>query len=338
MATIKDVARLAGVGVGTVSRVMSGKGPVSAESEARVRAAIGELDYRPSHPARALAARTYGTIGVFVPDIGGSYYSEMLRVIDRELRACDRYMIAANGCGPSTAREQVLAAVNFVLQRGCDGLLLVSQEVLDEDFAALRDRVPHIATLNRVVPALEQGCFAVDHFRGGQIAAEALLARGHRKLAIISGPSQTADNCERLRGFHAVTRAAGIADETIACAEGDFSLEGGWAAADRLLVQGASFTGLFVANDDMAIAALSRFQSAGLQVPRDVSIVAYDDIKAGAFSSPPLTTVRIPFVELALNATNWLLNTCYDMARPVERHFEASLTLRESLAAVRSGK
>jgi len=323
---------MAGVGVATASRVISGKGSVSPATAEKVRAAVDALGFRPSHPARALAAKTYGTIGVYVPDIGGSYYSEMLRVIDRELRACDRHMIVVNGCGPITPREHVLAAVDFALLRGCDGFLLISQEVTDEDFAVLKQKLPNLATVNRIVPALGDGCFATNHYRGGQIAAEALLSQGHRELAVISGPKKTADNNERLRGFYATMRAAGIPKSAIATVEGDFSPESGWTAAGRLLERGKPFTGLFVANDEMAVAALSRFQTLGLNVPHDVSVVAYDDIKAGAFSAPPLTTVHIPFVDMALSAVKWLLNGCYDLTLPVKRDFEVQLTTRESLS------
>ncbi|WP_341678106.1 substrate-binding domain-containing protein [Niveibacterium sp. SC-1] len=334
MATIRDVARMAGVGVATASRVISGKGSVSLATAAKVHAAVKALDFRPSHPARALAARTYDTIGVFVPDIGGPYYPEILRVIDHQLRDHGRQMMVMNGGGPGTPREQVLTTLDFALQRGCDGLLLISQELRDEDFEAQRARMPRIATLNRIVPALGDGCFATDHYRGGQLAAEALLAQGHHKLAVISGPKHVADNRDRMRGFYATARAAGIPKKAIPCVEGDFSPESGWLAAGRLLELGQPFTGLFVANDEMAIAALSRFQTLGVNVPHEVSVVAYDDIKSGAFSAPPVTTVHIPFVDMAYSAVNWLLNACYGMTLPVQRDFPVSLTERASLRRV----
>src|SRR5687768_9601747 len=108
MATIKDVARLAGVGVGTASRVTSGKGSFSQDAARRVEAAARELGFRPSAIGRALSLRSTGTIGVFVPDFKGPFYGPLLHAIDTELRRNDRHMVAANGCGHDDARQQAI--------------------------------------------------------------------------------------------------------------------------------------------------------------------------------------------------------------------------------------
>ncbi len=334
MTTIKDVARLAGVGVGTVSRVISGKGPVSAASAAKVRCAIAALDFRPSHIARSLAMRSPGTLGVFVPDFGGAYYAEMLRVTDRVLREVDRHMIVVNGRGHGGPREQAIEAVEFLMQRECDGLLVVSHHLRDEDFVAISRRQPKLATLNRTVSELGAGCFAIDHRQGGRLAARALLERGHRKIAVIEGPEWAIDNRQRMEGFFAVLNEAGIASGAVLRVGGDFSLASGQPAAQTLLALGKPFTGLFVANDEMALSALYCLQNAGLRVPEDVSVVAYDDIEAAAYTSPRLSTIHIPSGELVLAALNWLLGVCYGMERPVQREFAVGLTLRESLRSI----
>ena len=126
MITIKDVARLADVGVGTVSRVLSGNGSVSDETALRVRAAVARLGYRPSSIARALALRRSGAIGVYIPVFDGSYYSGLMASIDTQLRANGRHMIAANGCGDGEPRQQELDGIEFLLRCDCDGLLVAS--------------------------------------------------------------------------------------------------------------------------------------------------------------------------------------------------------------------
>ncbi len=126
MTTIRDVARLARVGVATASRVISGKGPFSADAAARVDAAIGQLGFRPSTIARALSLQSTGTIGVYVPDFHGPFYGPMLNAIDTELRQHGRHMVAANGYGQEDPRRQALTGVQFLIDRQCDGIVLTT--------------------------------------------------------------------------------------------------------------------------------------------------------------------------------------------------------------------
>ena len=134
MSTIKDVARLAGVGVGTASRAISGKGAVSDDALQRVRHAVQQLQFRPSSAARALSLRQSGMIGVFVPVFEGSFYSPILNAIDAELRATNRHMMAASGYGHGSESEQALNSLDFLFQRECDGVLALSSHVSDPQF------------------------------------------------------------------------------------------------------------------------------------------------------------------------------------------------------------
>ena len=334
MATIKDVARLAGVGVGTASRVISGRGSASAAAVKRVQDAIKELDFRPSGIARALSSRTLGMIGVFVPDFSGPFFGRILQTMDAELREFDRHMVAANGCGHGDRRQQALDGTAFLIQRECDGLMLQSNEMSDEDLLELHRLQPRLAVLNRVVPTLEGQCFSADHRVGGRLAAQALLSRGHRHLAVISGPQSAPDNHDRLSGFYDELATHGVTRESVLQVEGDFSSESGWRAATQLLEMRRPFTGLFAANDVMAIAAISRLQQAGLRVPQQVSVVGYDDSEPASYSNPRLTCVRIPIQEVVSNASRYLLNECYGGTLPVTHIFEPVFVWRDSVTAV----
>jgi len=334
MATIKDVARLAGVGVGTASRVISGRGSASPAAVERVQGAVRQLGFRPSSLARALSSRTLGMIGVFVPDFSGPFFGRILQTMDAELREFDRHMVAANGCGHGDRRQQALDGTAFLIQRECDGLMLQSNELLDEDLLALHRLQPRLAVLNRLVPTLEAQCFSADHHAGGQLAAQALLSRGHRQIAVISGPNSAPDNEARLAGFYAELAAHGIARTTVPQVEGDFSSESGWRAATQLLERGVPFTGLFGANDVMAIAAISRLQHAGLRVPEQVSVVGYDDSEPASYSNPRLTCVRIPIQDVVSNASRYLLNACYGSTLPVTHIFEPTFVWRDSVVKV----
>lgn len=332
MATIKDVARLAGVGTGTASRAISGRGPIAPETLERVRAAARQLDFRPSSIARALLMRSSGMLGVYVPAFTGTFYGPILGAIDAELRAIDRHMVCANGCGEGDARRLALDGVEFLLERECDGIIVLSNALLDDDFVALSRRIPRLVVLNRDVPAIALRCFTVDHVHAGRLAAQALLGKGHRDIALIGGPSTAPDNRARLAGFHDELARHGVAVDQSLAFEGDFTFPSGHAGAQALLAQaGKGYTALFCANDEMAIGAISCFNDAGLRVPDDVSVMGFDDAPVAAYGSPPLTTVSVPHDVVAIDGCRQLVNECYGLAVPVQRDYPAQIVWRRSV-------
>lgn len=335
MSTIKDVARLAGVGVGTASRALSGKGSVSDDAADRVRAAAGRLGYRPSSIAQALSLQRSGAIGVYVPLFDGGFYSEMLGSIDRVLRVHGRHMIAANGCGDGSQRQKALDGIEFLLGRDCDGLLVASNSLTDDDCAELFRRFPRVVVLNRDVPGHAQSCFSVDHEVAGRLAARALVSQGHRDIAVIEGPPDAPDNRARMRGFFAELAVFGIDVRPEHRGVGGFRFSLGAAAARWLAAAGPrgrpAFTALFAANDLMAMAAVSALGELGIRVPQDVSVIGYDDSRFAGYTSPPLTTVHVPIDAVAASACRLMLNACYDSELPVERNFPPTIAWRSSV-------
>ena len=332
MATLKDVARLAGVGLGTASRVVSGKGSVSPAKQEAVRKAIESLDFRPSHVARSLMSGTTQTIGVYIPVLSGTFYTPILQVIDAELRAAGMQMVVAFGSGRGGARRQAVRGIESLMERGCDGVLVMSAALQEEDLAELGAKRRRLVMVNGSFGSIPDQCFTVDHAYGGQLAARTLLEQRHRAIAVIAGPANIADNILRINGFLGELSQAGIDPAALWIGESDFSAEGGWEAANELLKSGYHFTGLFCANDEMAVGALSCFQEAGIRVPHDVSVVGYDDTPAASYAAPRLTSVHIPWREMTQSGVRMLLNICYDTDRPVKRKFPISLTTRASLA------
>lgn len=331
MATIRDVARKAGVGLGTASRVISGRGPVSTATAARVKAAIEELDFKPSEIARALSSMSTGLVGVYVPDFHGAFYGPFLQTISSELRACHRRMVVANGFHEDDERTQVINGLEFLIERECDGIIVFTNRLNDEDFHAIHAKQPRLAIINREVPGLEENSFSIDHHVGGAMAAEALLSCGHRKIAILAGPDAAFDNVWRLDGFFSALEQNGIQRSSIPVYDGRFSFEGGWAGTRHFIEHGDDFSAIFCANDEMALGALSCLQEHGIRVPQDVSVIGYDDTVMSAFTSPRLTTVSIPMLEMATNGCRWLLNQCYGTSLNVHRNFSISVTWRASV-------
>jgi LacI family transcriptional regulator len=335
VATLKDVAELAGVGMSTASRAISGKGPVSADAARRVQAAIEALNFRPSSIGRAMATQSLGMIGLFVPTFFGSYYGTILKQTDTELRAVHRHVVVATGCGESSPREQAMEAVRFLIARDCDGVVVISHDLHDEDLDLLHRLHPKMVFLNRAFDQLPDASFCADHYRGGELAAHTLYEHGHRDIAVISGPSTASDNIARIEGFFAELARRGIERDAVTMIESDFSPEGGYAAAQKLLDSKRSFTGLFCANDTMAVSALSCLQQAGISVPRDVSVIGYDDDYSAAYAAPALTSVHIPTADLTQNAVRWLVNQCYGTSWEIFREFPVTVTMRASVAAAR---
>ena len=331
MATIKDVARLAGVGVGTASRVVSGKGSVAVATAERVRKAIHELDFRPSHAARSLLSGTSQMIGVYIPVLKGTFYTPILGAIDTELRAAGRHMVVAFGCGDGDARQQAIEGIEFLIDRGCDGLVVMSNALHEEDIQALGPKQSSLVLLNHHFDSIAEQCFIADHAQGGELAAQTLLKMRHRKFAVIAGPSDAPDNVTRVNAFLAELARSGIAASQVVTLQSDFSPEGGWACARSLASSGHEFTALFCANDEMAIGALAFFQQAGISVPGAVSVLGYDDTPSAEYSAPQLTTVHIPWRLMTLNGVRWLLNRCYGETLDVVREFPASVTWRASV-------
>ena len=335
MATIKDVARLAGVGLGTASRVVSGKGSVSPATLERVKKAIEALDFRPSHAARSLLSGSTQMIGVYIPLLKGTFYMPILQSIDNELRAAGLHMVVAFGVGAGDQREQAVDGITFLIERGCDGLIVMSNSLLDSDINALGSKQSRLVVLNHCYESIAEQCFTADHFQGGRLAAQAFLQHRHNKIAVIAGPATAPDNVDRIGGFMEELNQSGIDTTKMWVAESNFAPDGGWAAAEELVTSGYKFTALFCANDEMAIGALSYFQHAGIVVPDDVSVIGYDDTETAEFSAPRLSSVHIAWREMTMNGLNFLLNRCYDMHRPVQRQFPVGMTWRSSVSKAR---
>ncbi|MDP9043936.1 MAG: LacI family transcriptional regulator [Pseudomonadota bacterium] len=333
MATIKDVARLAGVGLGTASRAISGRGPVSSKSLAKVNEAVAALDFKPSNVARALLSKTLGMIGVYVENFSGTFYGPILQRVDAELRAMDRHMVAANGCGHGDARQQALDGVQFLFERGCDGVLVMSNALTEADFAMLLQRHPRLVVLNREAGGQAHRCFSTDHELGGRVAARALLARGHREIAFISGPHYAPDNEQRSAGFLDELARHRVRVPKRRRVDGDFSFEGGFAAARLLLARAPrDYSVLFCANDVMAMAAMSCLAQQGIAVPGELSVLGFDDSEIACYTAPPLTTIHVPMVDAASAACRFLMNQCYGLDMDVPRNFGPRMVWRQSLA------
>ena len=302
-ATIRDVARLADVSVATVSRVLNASGPVSDAARRRIERVATRLRYSPNGAARSLITQRTHTIGVLLPDLYGEFFSEVIRGIDVVAQRSGYHMLVSSSHSEQHALEAALGAM-----RGrVDGLIVMSpdldQRTLRANLAACRA----VVLLNCAARAPGFDAIKIDNVGGATAMTRHLLDLGHRRIAFIRGAARNVDAEERRRGFRAALRSARVARGDTVEVAGDFTESGGYRAAKVLLARDPRPTAIFAANDSMAIGALSALREAGVSVPEEIAVVGFDDVPIARFTSPPLTSVRVPITKLGARATERLV-------------------------------
>jgi LacI family transcriptional regulator len=306
--TIRDVARVAGVSVATVSRVLNGSAPVHQETRARILLAARELRFAPHGAARSLSSRRSHAVGAVLPDLHGEFFSELLRGIDQTAQRHGRHLVVSSSHHDRAGMHAALRAMHGRV----DGLVVMAPDIDGDALAELlaHERLP-VVLLNcaDVTPAAGAPvrALAVDNFGGAHAMTAHLLALGHRDVAFVDGPARNADAGDRRRGYREARRAAGLPPDPTLEARGDFTEESGWRAARALLGRTPRPTAVFAANDAMAVGALGALHEAGLDVPRDTSVVGFDDIPVARYVAPALTTVRVAVDALGARAVDRLL-------------------------------
>lgn len=297
-ATIKDVARVAGVSVATVSRALNGAENVLPETKQRILDAARELRFTPSGAARSLITRRTDTIGALLPDLHGEYFSELIRGIDQAARARGLHLLVSSSHDDADEAATALRAMNGRV----DGLLVMSPHA-DASFLShnLPANLPAVL-LNTEVDLPGHARFVVDNFGGARTMTAHLAAAGRKRIAFIGGPNGNHEAQERLRGYRAGLRP-GMKELVF---EGDFSEASGWSAGRKIAQAKARPDAIFAGNDMMAIGCLTALAEAGLNVPDDIAIAGFDDIPIARYVSPALSTIRVPIAALGAAALDAL--------------------------------
>ena len=302
MATLRDVAREAGVSVATASRAINGLGNVTAPTRAAVMAAVKKLNFVPHSGARSLTRRKTDTVGVILPDLFGEFFSEIIRGIDLVAHESGMHLLLGNMHGSTHETAAAIAAM-----RGrVDGLLVMPPDLKPELLSDYLDPALPTVLLNYDAGSLDLPFVAVDNYRGAYAMTEALLTGGARQVVHIAGPKHNRDARDRQRGFaDAMAKIAGERSPVIL--PGDFSEESGEKAA-RLFVEGQlPADAVFAANDQMAVGLIAELARAGVSVPGDVMVAGFDDIPLARHLSPGLTTMQVNIDRLGSTGMMMLL-------------------------------
>jgi LacI family transcriptional regulator, galactose operon repressor len=332
-ATLRMVAREAGVSASTVSRIINGTVNVSGGLKQAVEAAIEKFDYRPNAAARGLALGKTSTIGVVAQAIDSPFYAEGLRGIEACLRQRGYAPLFMSGNWRGEDEER---CVRELIARGVDGIIVFAGRLSDAKLKSYAKEVPIVVTGRRVrAPGLFS--LQIEDRQGAVIAVQHLIDVGHRKIAFIAGSEDHPDAVERFEGYKKSLQDAGIPFDPKLVAVGDWHEEGGLRATLELLASKVKFTALFCVNDQTAYGACLALHRQGLSVPRDVSVMGFDDLPASVYRLPPLSSIRQSIGELGDRSAQAVLQLISG-ERPRFTAPPVELVVRESTASRRTAR
>lgn len=307
MATIRDVAEMAGVSVASVSRVANDSRAVQPETRRRVERAIRELGYVPNEAARSLKLARSNLLACVIPDVANPFFPELVRGIE-DIASAHGYGTLL--CNTDDDPQKESEYLDFLAQRRIDGLLLIPSrdEQPPPGLIRLQEQGTPVVVMDRLLEGFDGESIVVDNRLGGALAAEYLVELGHRRIAIINRSLDTSSARLRHEGYQDVLRSAGLLDESLIML-GSYSFEFGRDAAHKLFSSSTREppTAILAGSDILAIGAVQVVQELGLRVPDDVSIVGFDRIAMSQLINPRLTTIEQPLYEMARLAANLLV-------------------------------
>lgn len=295
-ATIKDVAKQAKVSVATVSRILNGLEGYTEETKQRVLATIDELGYQRNAVARGLVMKNTNTIAVLLPQVSTIFHSQILSGIE-DLAQQSGYSVIICNIGEDGIR--MTDQVKLLAQRQVDGIILTSINMTDEQYKLIESlKIPYILvsmiSYKHQIPYVR-----VDDVQAAYSATNYLIQKGHKKIAMISGPlNDPIAGQQRLLGYRNALMDNGIEINEKLIKYGFFGYEHGVKCMEELLNEEDEFSAVFAASDDMAVGALQVAYKKGIHVPNDISIMGYDNTRVAEMSIPPLTVVGQPLYEM----------------------------------------
>ncbi|MDO6588305.1 LacI family DNA-binding transcriptional regulator [Salipiger sp. 1_MG-2023] len=291
-ANVLDVARHAGVSTATVSRTLSHPEKVSPATRARVMASVKEIGYRPNLAAQAFRSRVTRTVIVLVPDIGNAFYPDIIRAMEDTANKQGFTVLLAN---TDMLKDKEQSYHEMLRDGRADGMVLMTGR-LPQGYSP-EDNLPMIA-ISEEIPGTALPLVAIDNVAGAAAAVSHLHAAGHQRIGHITGPQNRIFSYQRLSGYRRGLEQAGLPYAPSLVASGDFTFEGGLAGAQTLLDLPAPPTAIFCANDESAAGAMLGARKKGLSIPKDLSIMGFDNLTVGRMLHPTLTTLHQPRTEM----------------------------------------
>ncbi len=327
-ATIKDVARQAGVSIATVSRILNGSAGVSPALTERVQQAVDALGYQPNAVARALKVKESHSIGLIIPDIENPFFPALVRGVEDMARSHDYAVILCNSDGVGSEEERYIRLLHG---KQVDGVIFTGGANSDSSMELLSSLPIPTVSLDRQSKRVHMSSVVVDNVYGAALAVRHLVELGGRRIAFIGGSPQLSVAAERFKGYGQVLAEYGLPLDEGLILHGDFTYDSGYQNAWLLLEKERKFDAVFAANDMIAIGVIECLAARGIRVPQDVRVAGYDDIRLAGWYKPALTTVRQPVYEMGQEAVRLLLHLLGSPTQDmVEKRFRPELIVRQS--------
>jgi LacI family transcriptional regulator, repressor for deo operon, udp, cdd, tsx, nupC, and nupG len=330
-ATIRDVASELGMSVATVSRALSQPDLLRPETRERVLSVVAKLGYRPNVLARSLRRGQAHAIVLVVPKLS-PFFLEIFAGAEEAALTAGLAVLLGNSDGKSEREE---AYFDQVMSGRADGIILLTG-LLPSSYAEGKRALPPLVSVLERLKGHDAPVVRIDHQAASTEVTRHLIELGHRRIAHITGSWRAASTEHRLSGYKDALSAAGIPFDSDLVADGDFSMQSGAVAMDRLLDLDNPPTGVFAGNDEMAFGAVKAARVRGLSVPEDLSMVGFDDQTTAAFYNPPLTTIHTPCREIGRRATLELIEQIAGRESTGETVLPTKLIVRDSTAAPRT--
>lgn len=301
---ISDVAKKAGVSTATVSRIINNLSGYSEETRTRVEKAIKELGYKPNAVARGLAGGRTNTIGVLLPSLSSRFSSQLIHGIETRAHKLGYSVII---CNTDSNGERTMEYLRILSEKRVEGILFASEWVTDEYGKYLKEMGIPVVLVSTYSNKFDFPYVRVDDRQAAYSATKYLIDCGHRKIGFISGrPEDPIAGLPRIEGYKNALSEAGIGIDDKLIVYGDFHFQSGVVAMEELMNRDNSITAVFSSSDEMALGALTYLHSKGIAVPKELSLVGYDDTQDALMSVPPLTTVHQPINEMGEKAVELL--------------------------------
>ena len=328
MASIKDVAALAGVHRSTVSRIINGEGTFRSDTKKKVEQAMADLNYRPSAIARSLATASSNMTGLLVTYYTGGFFGQMMEQVQAELDLHNKFLITAQGHHCTEGEREAIRRFHALR---CEGYVLNSRHLSDDELRALAQEPTPFVILDRVVEGLESRCITFDHTLAANMAVDHLIQQGHRNIGCISGPLGRSSSHLRLQGYKDALQQSAIRFAPELCVEGDYGRKSGYLAAKQLHRSVPSMTALFSCSEEMTLGALQYFHEAGVILPQQLSLISFDSIELCDALYPQVSSVHFPISQMAQTAVELLMCQINQTEYTMTKHFMPELRLRHSI-------
>lgn len=333
-ARVEDVAAAAGVSSATVSRALNNTGPVGDAVRSRIERVVAELGYVPNGAARALASHQTRAIGVIIPTLENANFSIMAESAQRHLNAAGYHiLVASSSYEPAQEWEQIRS----LIAHGVDGLILVGARRAPEVVGYLKSKRIHFV-VTWTLAEDDTPCVGFDNAVAARRLASHLLDLGHTQIGVIAGLTRNNDRAAaRIEGIRAALNERGVAFPHELLIERPYKIAEGQFALRTLLAAKPRPTAVICGNDQLAFGALIECTRQGIDVPRELSVVGFDDLEFASQIVPSLTTVRVPAEEIGARAAEMLLSRIAGTTSPRHVEIEVSLVVRDSSSALGRG-